>query len=53
LPKGDATRWLAAAEVDQARGEWLDPNLGTAPFDDMVDSWWPTATGTSPASFRW
>ena len=30
--KGDAQRWLSAAETDMSRGEWHDPRLGDVPF---------------------
>ena len=37
--KGDASRWLAAAETDQARGLWLDPAAGKATLRDYSRSW--------------
>ncbi len=48
--KGDASRWLATAEADQARGEWLDPRLGATRFDAFVDEWWPTIAHLRPTT---
>ena len=48
--KGDASRWLATAEADQARGEWLDPRLGATRFDAFVDEWWPTTAHLRPTT---
>jgi integrase len=35
--KGDAQRWLSAAETDMGRGDWHDPRLGDLPFHDWAD----------------
>lgn len=40
--KGDAQRWLSAAETDQSRGEWHDPRLGDVPFREWADRWLAT-----------
>ena len=44
--KGDAQRWLSAAETDQSRGEWHDPRLGDVPFREWADRWMATKTPT-------
>ncbi len=40
--KGDAQRWLSAAETDLARGDWHDPRLGEIPFDEWAQRWLAT-----------
>lgn len=40
--KGDAQRWLAAAETDMGRGEWHDPRLGEVPFQEWAERWLAT-----------
>jgi integrase len=35
----DAERWLAAQETDQARGVWVDPNLGQVRFEEWASQW--------------
>jgi hypothetical protein len=37
--KGDASRWLASAESDQAWGLWLDPAAGKASLREFALSW--------------
>ncbi len=37
--KGDAQRWLSAAETDVARGDWHDPRLAETPFADWAQRW--------------
>ncbi|MGQ0826303.1 MAG: tyrosine-type recombinase/integrase [Actinomycetota bacterium] len=37
--KGDAQRWLSAAETDMHRGDWHDPRLGDVPFHEWADRW--------------
>jgi len=37
--KGDAQRWLSAAETDLARGQWHDPRLAETPFADWARRW--------------
>ena len=39
VTKGDAQRWLSAAETDMNRGEWHDPRLGDVPFVDWSRRW--------------
>ena len=40
--KGDAQRWLSAAETDMNRGDWHDPRLGDVPFGEWADRWLAT-----------
>ena len=42
--KGDAQRWLSAAETDMSRGDWHDPRLGEVPFREWADRWLATKT---------
>ncbi|MGH2780658.1 MAG: tyrosine-type recombinase/integrase, partial [Thermoleophilaceae bacterium] len=44
--KGDAQRWLSAAETDQSRGDWHDPRLGDVPFREWADRWMVTKAPT-------
>ena len=44
--KGDAERWLSAAETDMSRGEWYDPRLGDVPFREWADRWMATKAPT-------
>jgi integrase len=44
--KGDAQRWLSAAETDQSRGDWHDPRLGDVPFREWADRWIVTKAPT-------
>ncbi len=37
--KGEAARWLAGAESDQARGLWLDPAAGRISLSDYATAW--------------
>jgi integrase len=37
--KGDAQRWLSAAETDMGRGDWHDPRLGELPFAEWAERW--------------
>ena len=37
--KGDAQRWLSAAETDMSRGEWHDPRLGDVPLREWAERW--------------
>lgn len=46
--KGDASRWLAATEVDQARGVWADPSAGTVSLETYAWEWLRSKTGISP-----
>lgn len=40
--RGDAQRWLSAAETDLARGDWHDPRLGDVPFGEWAQRWLAT-----------
>ncbi len=42
--KTDANRYLAAVEVDQARGTWLDPARGAVTLRAYADAWLATRT---------
>jgi len=44
--KGDAQRWLSAAETDMTRGDWHDPRLGDVPFQEWADRWMATKAPT-------
>ena len=44
--KGDAQRWLSAAETDMGPGDWHDPRLGEVPFRDWADRWLLTKAPT-------
>lgn len=46
--KGDASRWLAAAEADQARGLWLDPAAGKVTLDTYAKGWLAARVRISP-----
>jgi len=37
--KGDATRWLAAAQTDMVRGTFIDPRAGQLTFADWAKEW--------------
>ncbi len=37
--KGEAARWLAGTEADQARGIWLDPAAGRISLSDYATAW--------------
>jgi integrase len=37
--KGDATRWLAAAQTDMVRGTFIDPRAGQLTFADWAEEW--------------
>src|SRR3989442_124262 len=37
--KGDAQRWLSAAETDMGRGDWHDPRLGEVSFREWGGRW--------------
>jgi integrase len=37
--KGDADRWLSAAETDIARGKWVDPSAGETTVRDWSTIW--------------
>ncbi len=44
--KGDAQRWLSAAETDMSRGDWHDPRLGDVPFAEWAERWLATKAPT-------
>jgi integrase len=46
--KGDASRWLAAAESDQARGLWLDPAAGKLTLETYANAWLRAKVRISP-----
>ncbi|HVV38671.1 MAG TPA: site-specific integrase [Acidimicrobiales bacterium] len=49
--RGDAQRWLSAAETDMARGDWHDPRLGEVAFHEWADRWLATkAPRLAPAT---
>ena len=48
--KGDAQRWLSAAETDMSRGEWHDPRLGDVPFGEWAERWLATKAPKLQAS---
>jgi integrase len=37
--KAEAERWLALTEAEVIRGNWLNPDVGRAPFADYAQSW--------------
>jgi len=48
--KGDAQRWLSAAETDMSRGDWHDPRLGELPFREWSERWLMTKAPKLQAS---
>ncbi|HEU5003452.1 MAG TPA: hypothetical protein VFW71_11835 [Actinomycetota bacterium] len=40
--RGDAERYAASVEVDNLRGEWVDPRLGRMTFGEWVEKWQAT-----------
>jgi integrase len=46
--KGDASRWLAASEADQARGLWLDPAAGKVMLRTYANAWLGAKVRISP-----
>lgn len=41
----DAKRWLAEAQTDSSRGDFVDPRNGAILLTDyIVDHWWPSRT---------
>jgi integrase len=44
--KGDAQRWLSAAETDMHRGLWYDPRLGDITFGEWQAKWLTSKTPT-------
>ena len=37
--KGDAERWMAAAQTDLARGQWIDPSAGRITVAEWAAIW--------------
>jgi len=53
--KAEAERWLASAQVDQARGAWVDPRAGEVLLRDYAEGWLAQHTGlreTTRAKYR-
>lgn len=48
--KGDAGRWLAAAETDADRGTFHDPTIESVTFDEWVEDWLRFKPGQRPAT---
>ena len=46
--KTDAERFLAAQQVSQAQGEWIDPNLGKLTVAEWSQKWFPTTAALKP-----
>ncbi|MBA2283074.1 MAG: site-specific integrase [Acidimicrobiia bacterium] len=46
--KRDAQQFIAGAEADLQRGDWLDPRVGRIRFDDWADEWLATAVHLKP-----
>ncbi len=40
--KSEAARWLALAEADVVRGDWIDPRLGRVTFAEWAAEWLST-----------
>lgn len=54
--RADAERWLAGAQVDQARGAWVDPRAGAVTLADHAAQWLAQHTGlreTSRSEYRY
>jgi len=54
--KAEAERWLASAQVDQARGAWVDPRAGEVTLRDYATQWVSQHTGlreTSRSEYRY
>jgi len=48
--KGDARAYLAAAETDVLRGQWIDPAGGRVLFGEWAERWWSTTVNLRPSS---
>jgi len=48
--RAEAERWLAAAQVDMARGAWVDPKAGEVPLRDYAEGWLAQHTGLRPTT---
>lgn len=54
--KADAERWLAGAQVDQARGAWVDPRAGEVTLAEYAEQWLAQHAGlreTSRSEYRY
>jgi excisionase family DNA binding protein len=54
--RADAERWLAAAQIDQARGAWVDPRAGEVLLRDYAEGWLAQHTGlreTTHSGYRY
>lgn len=53
--RAEAERWLAAAQIDQARGAWVDPRAGEVLLREYAEGWLAQHTGlreTTRAKYR-
>jgi integrase len=48
--RSEAERWLAAAQVDQARGAWVDQRAGEVTLRDYAGQWLAQHTGLRPTT---
>lgn len=46
--KSGAGRWLAAAEADMARGDWINPRLGRVTLAEWAEEWLRTTVHLKP-----
>ncbi|HUZ44654.1 MAG TPA: tyrosine-type recombinase/integrase [Acidimicrobiales bacterium] len=46
--KADAARWLSAAEVDRARGLWIDPRAGAVRLEEYAWAWLDSRVRLAP-----
>ena len=54
--KAEAERWLASAQVDMARGAWVDPRAGEVLLREYAEGWLAQHTGlreTSRSEYRY
>jgi hypothetical protein len=50
--KADAEAFLQRTGVDVRAGDWIDPTLRRALFDDWADAWWTTTVKLAPLTRR-
>ena len=50
--KGDAERFLAATATDMHRGDWVDPKLRRARFDEWADAFEDGLVRLAPTTAR-
>lgn len=48
LKKADAERFLALAEADKLRGEWIDPRAGKVTVAEFSERWYSTTAPLKP-----